>query len=66
MIVCSCNVISDRDIERVVHQLRADDSNVVLTPGVVYRALGHRPQCGTCLRHVVELIHIRFSDKSAN
>jgi len=57
MIVCSCNVISHRDIEAAVAALRALDPNVVLTAGLVYRTLGIRPKCGNCLTHVVRLIH---------
>jgi bacterioferritin-associated ferredoxin len=57
MIVCSCNVVTTRQIKAAVEELVADDPDVVLTPGVVYRALGVRPQCGTCLPQVVEMIH---------
>lgn len=57
MIVCSCNVVSHREIEAAVEELVAGDAEVVLTPGMVYRAIGVRPKCGTCLRHVVKLIH---------
>lgn len=57
MIVCSCNVISSREIEAAVEELVTSDSGVVLTPGIVYRTIGCRPSCGTCLPHVVQLIH---------
>lgn len=57
MIVCSCNVISDAEIEAAVEELVAGDADVVLTPGMIYRAIGVRPKCGTCLNHVVELVH---------
>lgn len=57
MIVCSCNAVSSAEIEAVVEELIARDPDVVLTPGMVYRAIGVRPKCGTCLRHVVELMH---------
>jgi bacterioferritin-associated ferredoxin len=57
MIVCSCNVVSHREIEAAVESLVEADPDVVLTPGMVYRAIGVRPKCGTCLEHVVELIH---------
>jgi bacterioferritin-associated ferredoxin len=57
MIVCSCNVVSHREIEAVVEALVEGDPDVVLTPGMVYRAIGVRPKCGTCLQHVVRLMH---------
>lgn len=57
MIVCSCNVISSREIEAAVEDLIATDADVMLTPGMVYRTIGCQPKCGTCLRHVVQLMH---------
>lgn len=57
MIVCSCNVISSREIESAVEDLVATDADVVLTPGMVYRTFGRRPKCGTCLRHLAQLMH---------
>ncbi len=47
MIVCSCNNISDDDIRRCVS--RADCHQ---TPNDIYKALGHRPNCGTCARTI--------------
>ncbi|MFD1913441.1 (2Fe-2S)-binding protein [Halodurantibacterium flavum] len=29
--------------------MRASDSETIITPGKVYRALGKRPDCGGCL-----------------
>ena len=40
MIVCSCNVISSREIEAAVEDLIASDDDVMLTPGMVYRTIG--------------------------
>lgn len=57
MIVCSCNVVTSAEIEAAVEELLAGDADVVLTPGMIYRAIGVKPKCGTCLRHVVELMH---------
>lgn len=57
MIVCSCNVISSREIESAVEELVAADADVVLTPGMVYRKFGCRPKCGTCLRNLADLMH---------
>ena len=57
MIICSCNVISHREIEAAVEELVASDANVVVTPGMVYRAMGRRPKCGTCFQAVVDRIY---------
>ncbi|MGR7997614.1 MULTISPECIES: (2Fe-2S)-binding protein [unclassified Xanthobacter] len=47
MIVCSCNVFSDR---QVLDALAASDG--MRTPGEVYRCLGCSPQCGRCARTI--------------
>lgn len=57
MIVCSCNVVSHQEIETTVEKLVLADPEVVLTAGAIYREIGIRPKCGTCLKNVVSLIH---------
>lgn len=59
MIVCSCNRISDHEIARAVDDLMMEDPVRVITPALVYRALGKRPRCGGCLSHAGELAHKR-------
>jgi bacterioferritin-associated ferredoxin len=49
MIVCSCNLITSKDIAEAVVTLRSNDPFVVITPAVIYRHLGKRPSCGNCL-----------------
>ena len=49
MIVCSCLNITDHDIRNAVTWMRAADGETIITPGKVYRALGHRPDCGGCM-----------------
>jgi bacterioferritin-associated ferredoxin len=56
MIVCSCNVITLESIRTAIKGLTSGPELVVITPGTVYRELGFRPQCGTCLRRVAKLI----------
>jgi len=55
MIVCSCNIITQREIADAISMLRTRDPFVVITPGLVFRALGKRPQCGTCLALVTRI-----------
>jgi len=56
MIICSCKRITDKAIRQTVHDLLEEDPNCMLTPGIVYRAMGLRAQCGSCLSLVIELI----------
>lgn len=52
MIVCSCNVISDRQIRSAVTETQAP----VRTVGQVYRCLGCSAQCGRCARTIRKLL----------
>lgn len=54
MIVCSCARISTSDIRRAIAWMRAADPQAVVTPGKLYRALGKRPDCGGCVRLLVD------------
>jgi bacterioferritin-associated ferredoxin len=49
MIVCSCTLITSKDIAEAVVSLRSNDPFVVITPALIYRHLGKRPSCGNCL-----------------
>ena len=40
MIVCHCQNISDRDIHAAINWMRAAQSETLITPGKVHRALG--------------------------
>jgi bacterioferritin-associated ferredoxin len=54
MIVCSCTMITSQDIAEAVAAIRAADPFVVLTPGLIYRHLGKRPSCGSCLALITQ------------
>lgn len=54
MIVCHCNQITDHDIRAAVDWMRAADASVVITPGKVWRTLGKRPDCASCVPLLVE------------
>lgn len=49
MIVCHCQGISDREIHSAIDWMRAADTDTVITPGRIYRALGKSADCGGCL-----------------
>lgn len=54
MIVCSCNALSHDDIRKAVQLVRSVRPYGPITVGELYRALGTRPKCGTCLCHATE------------
>jgi bacterioferritin-associated ferredoxin len=56
MIVCSCTMITAEDVAEAVAAIRVGDPLVVLTPGLIYRYLGKRPSCGSCLPLITKLM----------
>jgi NAD(P)H-nitrite reductase large subunit len=56
MIVCSCTMITAEDVAEAVTAIRIADPLVVLTPGLIYRYLGKRPSCGSCLPLITKLM----------
>ncbi|MFN0219040.1 MAG: bacterioferritin-associated ferredoxin [Hyphomicrobium sp.] len=57
MIVCSCNVISDRDIEFAVIDIMGAPNAPIPTPGVVFRHLSKRMNCCKCAPVAVATIY---------
>jgi bacterioferritin-associated ferredoxin len=56
MIVCSCNIITRRDIESVIEEVLAEDPYSVLTPNLLYHRLGRRGKCCGCFPHVTKIL----------
>lgn len=56
MLVCQCNVITDRDIKRVIRAFLADDPWQIIVPAKVYRELEKRCKCSGCVPNVIDLI----------
>lgn len=50
MIICSCQVISDKDVHKAIDWMRAADKTAIITPGKIYHALGKSPECGGCIK----------------
>ena len=50
MIVCSCNVFSDLEVQSAVSM--ADPPTVAQ----IYRHLGHEPTCGRCAHTIREIM----------
>jgi len=57
VIVCSCAVISDRDIECAVIEIMSQGPAVLPTPGVVFRHLSKKMNCCTCAPVAVSAIY---------
>jgi bacterioferritin-associated ferredoxin len=51
MIVCSCNVISDRDVRETLGS-RPDKPSVAS----VFRNMGCEAKCGRCVRSIVAIV----------
>jgi hypothetical protein len=56
MIICSCNVISRREIEGVIETILTDDPLAVLTPNLLYHRLGRRGKCCGCFPNVSDIL----------
>jgi bacterioferritin-associated ferredoxin len=52
MIVCSCNLLSDRDVRALV----AAPDGAPRTAGKIYGCLSCTPQCGRCARTIKRII----------
>lgn len=61
MIICSCALVTDRDIHQAIDWMRNADPYTLITPGRIYRVLGKRPECGACIRLFVD--QMRCNDK---
>ena len=56
MIACSCNCISEQDVKDAVVAIYKAHPDRFITPGAVYRELGHMPNCGGCFPLIAALI----------
>lgn len=64
MIVCSCNVLTRARVLAAAQELAAADPSRPITPGRLFKALGARPNCGTCfasIRAIVADAGFRFT-----
>lgn len=65
MIVCSCAVISDADLEQAVLEIMSQPNAPLPTPGVVYRHLKKRMNCCGCAPLATETIYAKMEDLEA-
>jgi bacterioferritin-associated ferredoxin len=57
VIVCSCAVITDRDIDRAVIEIMSSPPALLPTPGIVFRHLQKRMNCCRCAALTVSVIY---------
>ena len=65
MIVCSCAVVSDADIEAVLVELLREPNAPLPTPGLVYKRLAKKMTCCGCAPLAVSTIYEKI-DKLAH
>jgi bacterioferritin-associated ferredoxin len=56
MLVCQCNVITNKQIEEVVLSFLRADPWEIIVPAKVYRELEKRCKCSGCVPNVVDII----------
>lgn len=56
MLVCQCNVISDREIREVILGFLREDPWAIIVPAKVYRELQQRCKCAGCVPSVIDMI----------
>jgi hypothetical protein len=56
MLICHCNVITEKEIERAILDLLREDAWQLIVPAKVYHRLHKRGRCCGCFPNVVETI----------
>jgi bacterioferritin-associated ferredoxin len=56
MMVCSCNIITDKEIRETIISLLDEDCWQLIVPGKVYHAMAKRGRCCGCFPNVVDII----------
>nr|WP_244563841.1 (2Fe-2S)-binding protein [Ensifer aridi] len=56
MLVCSCNFISEKEIEDTIISLLDEDCWQLIVPAKVYHAMEKRGRCCGCFPNVVDII----------
>jgi bacterioferritin-associated ferredoxin len=56
MLVCQCNVITDKEIKDIVLEFLEADPWAIIVPAKVYRELEKRCKCSGCVPNVVDII----------
>ena len=62
MIVCSCTLICDRDIEQALIEVLSLPNAPIPTPGIIFRQLKKRMNCCGCAPLAVETIYNKVEE----
>lgn len=62
MIVCSCTIITDQDIEMALVEILSRPNAPIPTPGVIFRHLKKRMNCCGCAPLAVETIYNKVGE----
>lgn len=65
MLVCSCAVITDHDIEQALMRIMSEPNPPLPTPGVVWRHLAKQMDCCGCAPLAVETIYAKLDELEA-
>lgn len=57
MIICSCAVISDKEVREAIRLLHKNNPSAAITPSRVYKAIGRKPSCMECAPLLVRRIY---------
>ncbi len=62
MLICSCAVISDHDIELALLDIMTEPDPPLPTPGVIWRHLSERMNCCGCAPLAIETIYSKLEE----
>ncbi len=62
MIVCSCTVVRDHDIEAALIEVLSRPNAPIPTPGIIFRQLNKRMNCCGCAPLAVETIYNKVEE----
>lgn len=62
MLICSCAVISDHDVELALLEIMLQDDAPLPTPGVIWRHLSKKMNCCGCAPLAVQTIYDKLDD----
>ena len=65
MIICSCTVITDHDIELALLEIMIEDDAPIPTPGIVWRHLQKKMNCCGCAPFAVDIIYQKLVELEA-
>ena len=73
MLICHCNIITEKEIEQTIIDLLDQDPWILIVPAKIYHAMRKRGRCCGCFPNVVETIirvtenyHARSETKGAD